>query len=343
MSPLVSYKKLENDAVEHLRTLSAASLAVIRRLLRRASMFGRQRITVMLIPHTEMKVVSFRLTVSSLVFGALLLPALVAALVIAQRDDTALSRLLAAGTSRLSQGQANLQVLRNRVTELDRVAQVFKVAIAKTSATLRIPVATDPPQSTTSTTSLGLSPTVGAGADPASLSNVIGMMSSSIGTLREISSLYESHVRVLRELPTMWPVQGGAGIITTNFGPAIEPFTHTMYLHVGIDIADSAGTPLVASGNGTVTQVAYQPLGYGNFVLIRHRFGFSTRYAHMMRVLVHVGERVKQGQVIGLMGSTGLSTGPHVHFEIHLGGHVIDPMYFMSIGGRYHPTLVSQD
>lgn len=89
---------------------------------------------------------------------------------------------------------------------------------------------------------------------------------------------------------------------------------------------------------------AYQPLGYGNYVFIRHNFGFYTRYAHLMRIFVHEGEHVKQGQEIGLLGTTGLSTGPHVHFEIWLGSQVIDPLRFLDISGHHvASTLVSQD
>ncbi|HUZ18667.1 MAG TPA: M23 family metallopeptidase [Spirochaetia bacterium] len=342
MSPFAFYKQLENNVADLIRTGAVALAALLARSYRRISMVGQQRVTILLIPHTEKKIASLRVSFFSLIFLALFIPAITAIVIVTHSDDGSLSRLIQASSLKLSSSQASLQKLQDRVVELERVSAVFNVAMNKTMSTLGISGLPDGTGGPGLSPIPPLSPPAPTGS-AASLQSLIRMVSRSAVSLREITSMYESHVRVLAELPTMWPVQGGAGIITTNFGPAIEPFTHSMYLHVGIDIADRAGTPLVAAGDGTVIEVAYQPLGYGNFVLIRHRFGFYSRYAHLERVYVQVGQTVKQGQIIGLMGSTGLSTGPHVHFEIHLGSQVIDPMSFLDVDHAYHPTMVSQD
>ncbi len=347
MSPLTVYKRIENAAVGYLRTRAATLGTAVRNLLRRLVGIGNERITIMVVPHSVQKrVVSFRVSLFSLLFVGLTLCGVVAATLAIRADSGTLSRLVSAGARQLSHSQASLQEVQSRLRGLDRVAAVFDEAMDKTMATLHIKAT----GSTRASAIRSTPPAWLAQADPSTevrdsreLHRLIRMMSASVGSLQEIGSVYGTYTRVLRELPTMWPVQGGAGIITTYFGPAIEPFTHSMYLHLGIDIADGIGTPLVAAGDGTVTQIAYQPLGYGKYVMIRHCCGFSTRYAHMSRIYVYVGEKVKQGQVIGLMGDTGLSTGPHVHFEVHLGGQVIDPMLFMDIDREQHPSIWSLD
>jgi murein DD-endopeptidase MepM/ murein hydrolase activator NlpD len=176
-------------------------------------------------------------------------------------------------------------------------------------------------------------------ADVTELRNITTMMGSSVQSLTRVLNSYRSVRRVLRDLPTEWPVKGGGGTVTTLYGPTIDPVTQRMYLSTGVDIAYWAGAPIVASANGVVVMTAYEPLGYGNFVFIRHHFGFYTRYAHLMQIYVHEGEHVKQGQVIGLLGSSGLSAGPYLHFEVWLGNQVVDPMSFLDMRG--HPVAAS--
>jgi lysostaphin len=91
-------------------------------------------------------------------------------------------------------------------------------------------------------------------------------------------------------------------------------------MHRGIDIANSTGTPVVASAEGTIEKAGWNKGGYGNLVEIRHPDGSTTRYAHNSKILVQPGQQVNQGETIALMGSTGHSTGPHTHFEIHRSG-----------------------
>ncbi len=103
-------------------------------------------------------------------------------------------------------------------------------------------------------------------------------------------------------------------------------------MHSGIDIAGAIGTPVKAAAAGTVEFASWTNGGYGNLIDIRHADGSMTRYAHLDRVLVRQGDCVSQGQMIGEMGSTGRSTGPHLHFEIHLVGQgAVDPMAYLPL------------
>jgi len=129
--------------------------------------------------------------------------------------------------------------------------------------------------------------------------------------------------------PSIWPSKG---VITSPYGTRVDPVTGAASaFHEGVDIADDYGTPIVATAAGTVTFAGYTEGGYGNLVEIDHGNGFVTRYGHNSAVLVTPGMTVKQSQVIALMGSTGKSTGAHVHYEVRINGSAVDPMVFLPI------------
>jgi murein DD-endopeptidase MepM/ murein hydrolase activator NlpD len=119
-----------------------------------------------------------------------------------------------------------------------------------------------------------------------------------------------------------------AGFISSYFGERTDPFSGEEGYHKGVDFAGSAGENVVAVAAGVVTWSG-QRAGYGNLVEINHGDGYVTRYAHNEKTLVNVGETVKRGDPVALMGSTGRSTGPHVHFEVLRNGRQVDPLTFV--------------
>lgn len=123
----------------------------------------------------------------------------------------------------------------------------------------------------------------------------------------------------------IWPA---AGRFTSPFGYRIHPISRTRRMHTGIDIANGTGTNIAASQNGKVTFAGYQG-SYGKLIIVRHANGMETAYAHLSRISVSVGDTVTQGQSIGKMGSTGGSTGSHLHFEIRKNGTAVDPMNYL--------------
>ncbi len=122
------------------------------------------------------------------------------------------------------------------------------------------------------------------------------------------------------------PLEGG-GTLRSRFGYRIHPIFKTRRLHTGVDLAARTGTPIYAAGDGVISYYKWQS-GYGNKVEIQHVNGYETAYGHMSRYAdgLGVGSRVRQGQVIGYVGSTGQSTGPHLHFEIKINGNLVDPL-----------------
>ena len=119
-----------------------------------------------------------------------------------------------------------------------------------------------------------------------------------------------------------WPVQGR---ITSPFGYRIHPILKTKELHTGIDIAATSGTTVVAANGGTVIKSGWNN-SYGNLLMIDHGGGIVTLYAHNSSLLVRVGDVVSKGQAVSKVGSTGMSTGPHLHFEVRVNGQYKNPM-----------------
>lgn len=148
-----------------------------------------------------------------------------------------------------------------------------------------------------------------------------------------VQPVVDSHGHSTR-FPFIWPIPEGA--ITQGFGPSAlagEPaFNGYVHFHTGIDVAAPSGTPVIAADEGQVVLAATGSSGYGNYVVLAHGNGITTLYGHLDQVLVHQGERVKQGDAIGLEGSTGYSTGPHVHFEVHVNGVPVDPSGYLPPG-----------
>lgn len=132
--------------------------------------------------------------------------------------------------------------------------------------------------------------------------------------------------QVVAAIPAFLPVRSAE--LSSTFGIRSDPFNRRAAMHAGMDLTGDRGEPIYASANGVVTH-AGRANGYGNMVEIGHGRGIDTRYGHLSKILVQEGDVVRQGQVIGLMGSTGRSTGTHLHYEIRLDGRAINPRPFL--------------
>ncbi|MDR6789408.1 murein DD-endopeptidase MepM/ murein hydrolase activator NlpD [Sphingomonas sp. BE138] len=128
-------------------------------------------------------------------------------------------------------------------------------------------------------------------------------------------------------IPSVQPVQKLN--FTSNFGIRSDPFRGTAAMHAGVDIPGPTGTPIYATADGIISHAGRQG-GYGNMVEINHGKGIATRYGHLSKIIVADHTRVKRGQLIALMGSTGRSTGPHLHYEVRIDGHAVNPVPFLT-------------
>ena len=145
----------------------------------------------------------------------------------------------------------------------------------------------------------------------------------------QVEELVKNKEQLLARTPAIQPVSNkDLNRIASGFGYRIDPVYKTTKFHAGLDFSAPQGTPIYATADGTVTTAGNTGNGYGNHVIINHGFGYETLYGHMVRVKARNGQAVKRGEVIGWVGSTGKSTGPHCHYEVHKYGDKIDPIYF---------------
>jgi murein DD-endopeptidase MepM/ murein hydrolase activator NlpD len=139
--------------------------------------------------------------------------------------------------------------------------------------------------------------------------------------------------RTLAQVPYRTPVLGEIEL-SSGFGVRTDPFLGRPAMHTGLDFRASTGDPVRATANGRVVSAGWAG-GYGRMVEIDHGNGLSTRYGHMSRINVKVGEHIHIGQIVGEVGSTGRSTGPHLHYETRIDGEAVDPQRFLRAGARY--------
>ena len=126
--------------------------------------------------------------------------------------------------------------------------------------------------------------------------------------------------------PSIWPAQGW---LTSTMGPRTDPLTGGADYHSGLDIAGDKGQPVYATAAGVVTQAGYSG-GYGNLIVIDHGFGLETRYGHLSAFVAHTGDHVKRGEMIARLGSTGRTTGAHLHYEVMANGRLLNPLQLLT-------------
>ena len=145
----------------------------------------------------------------------------------------------------------------------------------------------------------------------------------------EVSVMVKNKEKLLRAIPAIQPLSNNnLNRIASGFGKRIDPIYKTYRVHFGLDFAAPSGTPIYATADGVVKVAGFNSDGYGNKVVIDHGFGYQTLYGHMVRVNVNPGQSVVRGSVIGYVGSTGKSTGPHCHYEVIKNGTKVDPVYY---------------
>jgi len=142
---------------------------------------------------------------------------------------------------------------------------------------------------------------------------------------QQLLHTFQTNQDFLASTPSVWPTDGW---VTSAFGRRISPFTGQADMHTGIDISGKVGTPVIAPARGVV-EFAGDDGGYGKTVVINHGQGITTRYAHLNDISVQEGDTLTRGELIGELGNTGRSTGPHLHYEVRLNGVSVDPMRYI--------------
>jgi len=162
---------------------------------------------------------------------------------------------------------------------------------------------------------------------------------------KELIEVISNKTLMASSLPAIRPIARKNIIrFSSPFGYRIHPIFRVIKFHTGIDLTARTGTPVYATGNGLVIRADYSSGGYGNMVIISHGFGYETYYAHLSKILVKPGQKVKRGDLIGLVGNTGRSTAPHLHYEVRLNGKPVNPVnfYYNDISDKEYNLMIKQ-
>jgi len=334
MASVHEYKRLEDNLFQGGKDAAVSIFKGIGGGLLAFGRFLTRRYTVVFVPHSEKRVYNFHINVLSIICFLLVVGAVLGAFLWYGISYNSTRNLLASKDSSLREADASLNQLRDETAVLLREAKDFEAALSETLSAL----GQDP----------GAQRQQVYGGDLGSFFNIretpegqlrevddirrlSSNLSSAVEPLKDIGSMLNSQSALLTEIPSIWPLKNGGGHISMYFGQNINPFSGQYYIHKGIDISTyRSGDPIVATADGQVVTIEYTE-DFGNYVIIRHKHGYYTRYAHMLSAKVRLGQRVQQGEVIGYIGNTGLSTGPHLHYEIHIGSDVVDPYKYMNI------------
>ncbi|MBQ7159452.1 MAG: M23 family metallopeptidase [Treponema sp.] len=330
------YKRLEKNAVSSFINAMRRFFGAI------GSVFGKffklcdSKLTIMIVPHAKGKVVNFQTNVFALACAAILVIGVVSSFVYFNRQAAGSGAEISRLMSENRQTLASLDELRDENNNLLQTAKRFQSSLSQALSLIGINQS-----SSVSRASMGDSDlsslfdtqeqVTGSTREANDIRLLNSYLESAVQPIEEIGKMLESQENLFADIPNIWPIRGGIGHISMQFGQNVHPITGQWYIHKGLDFSTwRSGDPVIATANGQVVTVGYD-MSFGNYVIIKHKHGIYTRYCHMSRSNVQKGQFVTQRQIIGYIGNTGITTGPHLHYEVHIGSDVVDPAKYVNV------------
>jgi len=313
-------------------------LALIRKFaLLQALKPDKREFTIMLVPHSGQKVFSLRLPMRFIKAAGLALGVMAAISVgmfinyhytmsVARSERAELERLRQISSQQYAQIEQLAQTTTNLQNDLERLKQLdTQIRRLINSEELTEPSRSGivRPNSDSGRGGPMVKPDVKILAS--NLEEIAASMKEREKSLEQLKQALIERNKRLAATPSIWPTYGE---VTSRFGYRNSPEGRGSYWHEGIDIANNYGTPVMATADGVVKYSGWYG-GYGKLIEIDHGYGIVTRYGHMSSIIVSNGQRVKKGEVIGYMGNTGISTGPHLHYEVRVNGTAVNPAKFL--------------
>jgi murein DD-endopeptidase MepM/ murein hydrolase activator NlpD len=333
-----SYKKREKDVVSSFKRKFTHILGRCGHFFLCLLSFFDQKLTIMIVPHSQRHIVNFQTNAFALILALSLIMGICASFFYFNKNSLASSAVISRLEKQNRETLASLDEVRDENILLLQAAKQFEAALTTTLARLGIK---EPEERVASGTSdlaalFGMGEAVsGSAQETAEIRELAGFLEGSVQPIEQIGKMLEAHGTLLADIPSIWPIANPAiGHLSMKFGQNIHPINGQLYLHKGLDFSTyRSGDPVVATANGQVVTIAWDE-GFGNYIIIKHKHGIYTRYAHLNTTRVQRGQFVSQRDVIGTIGNTGISTGPHLHYEIHIGADVVDPEKYISIKSK---------
>lgn len=334
MAVLKNYKQLEKKAAKRAGSIARKSTAGFVMAAKRFFKAGSQKLTIMFVPHTEKRILNIQLSFFGLAGIVVTLLALIGFLSFISSDYASVVGKLSGKNDLLKSTQSDLDTIRDSTVKLINTTKTFQAALDSTLNTIGLTGRMEDNARGDGDLAAFFAPTdIGNGRlrEAVEIERVSAYLERSVKPIKELGDTVSAQGGIMSEIPNIWPIKGGIGHISMYYGQNENPIYGSWYIHKGIDLSTfRQGDPVLATADGKVVTVAYD-ISLGNHIVIEHKHGFLTRYAHLSAFKVQKGAAVKQGQVIGYIGNTGLTTGPHLHYEVHLGTETIDPLRFLNI------------
>lgn len=330
------YKRLEKNIVSRIMHAFRLFFASIGRGCANIVKFFDGKLTLMVVPHSQGKVFSIQTNVFALVLGIILAAGVTGSFIYFNQKNASSGLEISRLRDENRETLASLDELRDENNNLLQTARKFQSTLSQSLSLLGIN------QNTGSSKSAGRNSdlsslfdtqdiTSGSLKETSDIKQLTAYLESAVRPVEQIGKMLENQGALFSDIPNVWPVKNGIGHISMEFGQNIHPITQQWYIHKGLDFSTwRQGDPVIATANGQVVTVAYDD-SFGLNVIIKHKHGIYTRYAHLGTTRVKKGDMVSQRQVIGTIGNTGITTGPHLHYEVHIGSDVVDPAKYINV------------
>ena len=294
------------------------------------------KLTIMVVPHSQSKVINFQTTVFALIFGFLLFVGILSSFFYFNRRSISANMQITSLTEQNRAALASLDELRDENANLFQAAKRFQTSLSQSLSLLGISQGEN--KANTSISSSDLSSMFnsteianGSSRELADIRELTSYLEGAVEPIEQVGKMLKTQQNLFTEIPSINPVKNPNTHVSMPFGPNVHPLNGNWYIHKGMDFSTwRSGDPVMATANGQVVTVGFDN-SFGNFVIIKHNHGIYTRYAHLSSFRVKKGQLVDQGQIIGNIGNTGISTGPHLHYEVHIGSDVVDPAKYINI------------
>jgi murein DD-endopeptidase MepM/ murein hydrolase activator NlpD len=295
-----------------------------------------RKLTIMIVPHSQNKVINFQTNVFALILGVFITVGVISSFFYFNRRSISANAEISSLMEQNRQTTASLDKLRDENANLFQAAKRFQSSLSQSLSLLGI-------QQTENKSSLASSNSdlsalfgtkeiaTGSSREIADIKELTSYLEGAVEPIEQIGKLLKIQQNLFSEIPSICPIKSPKLHVSMAFGPNIHPLRKQWYIHKGIDFSTwRSGDPVMATADGQVVTVSVDP-SFGNMVVIKHNHGIYTRYAHLNAFRVKKGQLVEQGDIIGTVGNTGISTGPHLHYEVRIGSDVVDPAKYINI------------
>ena len=294
------------------------------------------KLTIMIVPHSQSKVINFQTNVFALILGVLVTVGVITSFFYYNRRSISANMEISSLVEQNRATLASLDELRDENTNLFQAAKRFQASLSQCLSLLGIDQVKNNSETSASNGDLSAlfsstEVTQGSIKEVAEVKELTSYLEDAVKPIEEIGKMLKTQQNLFTEIPSICPVKNPNYHISMAFGPNIHPLNGNWYIHKGLDFSTwRSGDAVLATASGQVVTVGFDN-SFGNYIIIKHNHGMYTRYAHLNSFRVRKGEAVSQGQIIGTIGNTGVSTGPHLHYEVHIGSDVVDPAKYINI------------